>query len=64
MSAFSYELSVTGLLTDRAMTRSDAWRMLQRHAQDAATPIAVCNHMFRATGITAYLDNDGSLENA
>jgi integrase/recombinase XerC len=54
----------TGLLTDRAMTQSDAWRMLQRRARDAAIPTAVCNHTFRATGITAYLDNGGSLENA
>jgi site-specific recombinase XerD len=54
----------TGLLTERAMTQSDAWRMLQRRARDAGTPTAVCNHTFRATGITAYLDNGGSLENA
>jgi integrase/recombinase XerD len=54
----------TGLLTDRAMTQSDAWRMLQRRARDAGIPTAVCNHTFRATGITAYLDNGGSLENA
>jgi integrase/recombinase XerD len=25
---------------------------------------AICNHTFRATGITAYLDNGGSLESA
>jgi site-specific recombinase XerD len=54
----------TGVLTDRPMTQSDAWRMLQRHARDAGIPTAVCNHTFRATGITAYLDNGGSLENA
>jgi integrase/recombinase XerD len=54
----------TGVLTDRAMTQSDAWRMLQRRAWDAGIPTAVCNHTFRATGITAYLDNGGSLENA
>jgi site-specific recombinase XerD len=46
------------------MTQSDAWRMLQRRAQDAGIPTAACNHTFRATGITAYLDNGGSLENA
>ena len=46
------------------MTQSDAWRMLQRRARDAGIPTAVCNHTFRATGITAYLDNGGSLENA
>jgi len=54
----------TGILTNRAMTQSDAWRMLQRRARDAGIPTAVCNHTFRATGITAYLDNGGSLENA
>lgn len=46
------------------MTRSDAWRMLQRFARDAGIPTAVCNHTFRATGITTYLDNGGSLKNA
>jgi len=54
----------TGVLTDRAMTQSDAWRMLQRRARDAGIPTAVCNHTFRATGITAYLHNGGSLEKA
>src|SRR6202521_1836526 len=52
----------TGVLTDRPMTQSDAWRMLQRRARDAGIPTAVCNHTFPATGITAYLDNGGSLE--
>jgi site-specific recombinase XerD len=54
----------TKTLTDRRMTQSDAWRMLQRRAREAGIPTAVCNHTFRATGITAYLDNGGSLENA
>lgn len=54
----------TGVLTERRMTQSDAWRMLQRRSRDAGIPTAVCNHTFRATGITAYLDNGGSLENA
>jgi site-specific recombinase XerD len=53
-----------GVLTQRRMTQSDAWRMLQRRARAAGIPTAVCNHTFRATGITAYLDNGGSLENA
>jgi len=30
----------TGVLTDRAMTQSDAWRMLQRRARDAGIPTA------------------------
>jgi integrase/recombinase XerD len=54
----------TKVLTGRRMTQSDAWRMVQRRTRDAGIPTAVCNHTFRATGITAYLDNGGSLENA
>jgi site-specific recombinase XerD len=46
------------------MTQSDAWRMVQRRTADAGILTAVCNYTFRATGITAYLDNGGSLENA
>jgi integrase/recombinase XerD len=54
----------TKVLTERRMTQSDAWRIVQRRARDAGILTAVCNHTFRATGITAYLDNGGSLENA
>jgi site-specific recombinase XerD len=54
----------TKVLTERRMTQSDAWRMVQRRAADAGILTDVCNHTFRATGITAYLDNGGSLENA
>ena len=46
------------------MSQSDAWRMVQRRVRDAGIPTAVCNHTFRATGITAYLDNGGALEHA
>ena len=31
---------------------------------DEGLPSSICNHTFRATGITAYLQNDGSLEHA
>ena len=54
----------TGVLTTEGMTRVDAWRMIRRRAQDAGLDVAVCCHTFRATGITAYLDNGGTLENA
>jgi hypothetical protein len=43
------------------MTQSDA---CFSRARDAGIPTAICNHTFPATGITAYLDNGGSLENA
>jgi site-specific recombinase XerD len=54
----------TGTLTDKAMSRVDAWRMIQRRANDAEMHIRIGCHTFRATGITAYLDNGGTLENA
>ena len=54
----------TGVLTAEGMTRVDAWRMIRRRARAAGIDVAVCCHTFRATGITAYLDNGGTLENA
>jgi integrase len=63
-AVFRTTVGRTGILTVRRMTQSDAWRMLQRRAGNAGIPTSVCNHTFRATGITAYLDNGGSLENA
>jgi site-specific recombinase XerD len=53
-----------GRVTDRAMTRNDALRMVKRRAAAAGLPPATCNHTFRATGITAYLLNGGTIENA
>jgi integrase len=54
----------TGTLTEKAMNRVDAWRMVQRRAADVGQRINVGCHTFRATGITAYLEAGGSLENA
>jgi site-specific recombinase XerD len=54
----------TGELTARGMSRVDVWRMIRRRAQDAGLNVAACCHTFRATGITAYMDNGGLLENA
>ena len=53
-----------GRLTARRMTRNDALRMIKRRARAAGLPGAVCCHTFRATGITAYLENGGTIENA
>jgi integrase len=38
--------------------------MLQRRARAAGIPGDLCNHTWRATGITNYLENGGSLETA
>jgi integrase/recombinase XerD len=46
------------------MNRVDAWRMIQRRAADLGTRVKICCHTFRATGITAYLEAGGTLENA
>lgn len=54
----------TGKLTDRPMHRIDAWQMVQRRAREAGLKMRIGCHSFRATGITAYLENGGSLENA
>jgi len=54
----------TGELTNDAMHRVDAWRMIQRRAGDLGLKVKIGCHTFRATGITAYLEAGGTLENA
>jgi integrase/recombinase XerD len=53
----------TGELTRNAMWQQDAYRMIQRRAA-AGIKTRIGNHTFRATGITAYLKNKGTLEAA
>ena len=43
---------------------NDALRMIKRRARAIGLPHNVCCHTFRATGITAYLENGGTIENA
>jgi len=52
------------LLTGSPLPQANAWQMLQRRAAAAGLDTAVCNHTFRATGITTYLKNGGTLERA
>lgn len=54
----------TGELTESRMGQADAWRMLRRRAKAAGLDVALCNHTWRATGITNYLENGGALETA
>ncbi len=54
----------TDMLTDKAMNRVDAWRMVQRRAADIGARVRIGCHTFRATGITAYFEAGGTLENA
>jgi integrase len=47
------------------MSRTDVFRMVKRRAIAAGIGIdRICCHTFRATGITAYLENGGTIENA
>src|SRR6202142_4071754 len=52
------------VLADLSMTQVDAWRMVRKRALAAGIMAPIGNHSFRATGITAYLANGGTLEHA
>lgn len=54
----------TKQLSDRPMAQANAWEMIRRRASQAGIETLIGNHTFRATGITAYLKNDGTLEKA
>ena len=51
-------------LGEKAMSRFDVLHMIKRRAKAAALPYSTCCHTFRATGITTYLENGGTLEHA
>lgn len=53
-----------GQLTRTAMLQSDGYRVMARRAKAAGIDTKVGNHSCRATGITAYLKNSGTLEKA
>jgi integrase/recombinase XerD len=54
----------TGTLAVTAMHRVDAWRMIRRRSAELGMKVTIGCHTFRATGITAYLEAGGTLENA
>ena len=51
-------------LTGRTLDRRLVLAMIKRRAAAAGLPPSTCCHTFRATGITAYLSNGGTLEHA
>ena len=62
---FRSAIGKTNALTAKGMSRTDVLRMVKR--RELASGIGVdriCCHTFRATGITAYLENGGTLEHA
>ncbi len=52
------------VLSEQPMGQADAWRMVRRRAVAAGIAAPIGCHTFRATGITAYLLNGGTLEHA
>jgi integrase len=51
-------------LTDRQLDARNALDMIKRRAKATGLSEAICCHTFRATGITAYLENGGTIEKA
>jgi site-specific recombinase XerD len=54
----------TDKLTETPLPQANAYQMIRRRANAAGIATKVGNHTFRATGITAYLKNGGTLEKA
>ena len=59
---FRSAIGRSGKLSNRPVSRTDVWYMVQRRANDAQLETAIGCHTFRATGITDYLTNGGKLE--
>jgi integrase/recombinase XerD len=51
-------------LTNKPISRVDVLRMIKRRAGAIGLPYGTCCHSWRATGITAYLENGGVIEKA
>jgi len=54
----------SGCVTSTRLSRSDVLRMIKRRVRKAGLSTTTCCHTFRATGITAYLHNGGTIEKA
>ena len=51
-------------LTKRRLHRLEVLAMIKRRARQSGLPETTCCHTFRATGITTYLQNGGTIEHA
>jgi site-specific recombinase XerD len=61
---FRAALGKTGRLSARPLERRNAFEMIRRRAKAAGVATQIGCHTFRATGITIYLTNGGTLEKA
>lgn len=51
----------TGRFTNKRFDRRDAWAMVQKRIELSGLKARATCHSFRATGVTTYLENGGSL---
>lgn len=51
-------------LTEKQIHRTEVYLMIKRRAREAGLPEEIGCHTFRATGITAYLENGGTIDKA
>jgi integrase len=51
-------------LSKNRLQRTEALLMIKRRCLEAHLPETICCHTFRATGITTYLKNGGTVEKA
>ena len=54
----------TRALTENGMNRVETWKLIKRRAEEAGLSASTTCHSFRATGITAYLEDGGIIEHA
>jgi integrase len=53
-----------GEVTARPLYEADVLRMVKVRGKAIGLPESTCCHTFQATGITAYLENGGTIEKA
>jgi integrase len=51
-------------LSGKALDRSSVLAMVKRRCRAVGLPASICNHSFRATGITLHQENGGDIEAA
>jgi integrase len=52
------------MLKGEVLTERGALDIVKRRCRAAALPADICNHSFRGTGLTLYMDANGDLETA
>ena len=51
-------------LSPNRLEQRNCLEMVKRRARKIKLPATICNHTFRGTGITVFLENGGKLEDA